>query len=148
LHTAAELGSDEAVVVLEAMAIQEKAKSKNIDIGWVFAPKSVSKEYKRMPEFLELPLGTQMKVEVDLYNLRTLCNSRAPGAIDNEPVGWNDDMAVFAGKEAILVGLDADNKSYTLILPEEEWTDGNDDDDHDPKPFKFPFNTLQVHLVQ
>jgi len=139
-ENAVELGSEVAEMILKASEIQEKAKSQNVDIGWLFGATGRG-NFTPIQEYGQLPPGTVVKVLADRDRLRHFCEDEPPPGF-SEVVEWDPQMEDFAGKEAIVVGNSTVDGSYTLIMPIRD--DENSEEIEDPPIFKFPYSALMT----
>ena len=76
-ENAVELGSEVAEMILKASEIQEKAKSQNVDIGWLFGATGRG-NFTPIQEYGQLPPGTVVKVLADRDRLRHFCEDEPP----------------------------------------------------------------------
>jgi hypothetical protein len=88
---------------------------------------------RRMTTFTDLRVGTQVKVISDVAELKRLCERPATPA--TEAVGWNPEMAVFAGKTCTVRRTgDQAHQNYVLRRV----------DAPSARCFSFPFSSLTL----
>jgi len=137
--TAAELGSEEAKIVMSGMSAYSNAKKANIDLSWLFSQHTGShhnsNDWVALPSYLQLPPGTMMLVMSDVAGLERMCERPAPDC--ELSVDWCPEMDRFAGQEAIMIAHETETAAYNLVLPEDREEDGLE-------AFQFPHDTLKV----
>jgi len=90
-------------------------------------------ESRRMTEWKELQIGTRVYVIEDTNELQRLCERPPPEA--DEDVGWNDEMASFAGKVCFVQRMGEESQKDYVLQRE-----------HGPigRPFSFPYTALYL----